>query len=118
MIEPFLNLQAPVRRHERRHSATEPIIKVPAGLPADLQHVPKPLGCDERGARPLPFEQRVGGHGRAMDDGIAGGRGQSPQPFQHRLCRIRGSREHLEGLQAPVLVHHEIGEGAADVNAD
>ena len=102
MIEPFLNLQAPVRTHERRHSATEPIIEVSTSLPANLQHVPKPLRRDERRARPLSFEQRVGGHGRAMHDGMAGDRGQPPQPFQDRLCRIRGSREHLEGLHATV----------------
>ena len=120
MVEPFLHFQAPVLRHERGYSATEPIIEISTGLPADLQYVSKPLGRDERGTRSLAFEQRVGGHGRAVHHAIPGGRGQSAQPFQHRLSRIGGSREHLEGVYITdvMVVDHEIGEGAADVDAD
>jgi hypothetical protein len=93
---------------------------------ANLERVPEALGGQERGARALALDERVGGQGRAVHDGADGAGGRS-RFFEERrdtlLDRVRrvfrGGEDLAHARGAGRLVdHHEIGEGAADVHAE
>ena len=89
---------------------------------AELQHVAKALGGDEPDLGDLAFEQRVGGRGRAMDDGLhGGGIGAGRGERRHEADRLVVDRgRHLGELDlvGARIDRQKVGEGAADIDAD
>jgi hypothetical protein len=87
------------------------------------------LGRQETDLRPLPLEQRVGGDGRAVNDRFGLGQqpvevraelgGQEREPVDQadgRVGRRRGALGDRD--RAALLDEDEVGERAADVDAD
>ena len=95
----------------------------------DFQRIPKALGRKKPNLGALALEHAVGRHGRAMHEKCAlaqdvthGTTEIARQPLQtsdDTSARIGRDRWHLDDDAEPVAVgQHEIGEGAADVDAD
>ena len=95
-------------------------------LPADFQHVAKPGGRYQGGARAFALQDHVGGDGGAV---------QHPRDLPGRAARLRQHVQHAggeglrrigrraRGLAAPGpaalrVVQGDVGEGAADVHGD
>ena len=85
----------------------------------------KPRGGDQRDARALALQDRVGRDRRAVHDlrdvvdpeRAAGER--RLEPLGDTAAVVLGRREHLGALDRAVgCQEHEVGEGAADVDAD
>ena len=57
---------APLGRHQRRRMGRAQAVEVGARLAAELDDVLEALGGDERRARALALQQRVGRDGRAV----------------------------------------------------
>ena len=122
VVDALGHLEPQRPRHDRGLPARQvEAVQVIALLPADLQHVAEPPRRDQGGPRPPPLQHRVGRHGRAV--GQAGDLlvrpEQDTEPFQHRLGGIAG-RQDLLHPQRPAgqRLRHQIGEGAADIDAD
>ena len=124
--QPFAHLAAQVSRHEGRRRIDEQVVHVVATLVANLERVPEALGGEERRARALALDERVGGERRAVHDRADGARG-SPRLLEERrdalLDRVRRvfrrgeNLAHARGARR-LVDHHEIGEGAADVDPE
>src|SRR5262249_13158830 len=91
---------------------------------ADLQHVPEPLGGDESDPRALALEDGVGGDGGAVANffdsrtGQAGLRKYFRKPIDDRPRLVLDARRPLLWMDAAVGAdEHDVGEGAADVDA-
>ena len=119
-IDPFADIEAQMARHERHRLAETEIVKVGPVAAADLQHVAKAGGGDERRLDALAFGDGVDHRGAAMDEETDLGRfdGGHFQRAQHALGQIAGRRQRLFGphLLGLVVVIEEVGEGAADVD--
>ena len=79
------------------------------------------LAGDEADARALAFEQRIGADGRAMHDGGESAiRPSASSPATNPLASSPRCDGVLAVAKRPVVgfVRHEIGESAADVDAD
>ena len=87
------------------------------------------LGGQQAKLRPFVFQQRVGRDGGAVDDAVGlaeqGGAieteafGQPGQPVQHAERRVLRGRGHLRKRRhAGRIDRDQIGEGAADIDAD
>jgi hypothetical protein len=77
------------------------VVELRPVLAADLDHVAEALGGDQRGARPGPLEQGVGGHRHAVGEGLGLLDPRGPQGGHHPLGLVTGRRGHLAGHQAP-----------------
>ena len=92
------------------------------GAPAELEGVAESAGGDEPALRALAFQDRVGGDGGAVHDGLdrCGGR-TARIDTRHEAVGLRagGARDFgdLESTRLPVEGEH-VGEGAADVHTD
>ena len=89
---------------------------------AELQHVAEALGGDQPDLGDLAFEQRVGGRGRAVHQGLHGGGigiGRGERRHEADRLVVDGGRHlgELDGVGARVD-RQKVGEGAADVDAD
>ncbi len=100
------------------------VVKLVAHLAADLQRVAKTLGGDKADARTLPLEHGIGRDRRPVRE--AGDRRRRDavlvvQPAQRlgggEAAVLRGRRQ-LHGQHAVRAGADDIGEGAADVDAD
>ena len=85
----------------------------------------KPSGDDERGAGAGALQQRVGRHGRAVDQEVDGRRGDAEALDQlagaaHDALGLLARRTGLRELQPAGgdVVQRKVGEGAADVDAE
>lgn len=88
---------------------------------AHFQHVAEARRGDERGARALALQKRVGADGRAVDDGAERrDRPEAPQPFEEAHGLVAAVRGHLGRLETPRIrvVVEQVGEGPADIDAD
>src|SRR5262249_19412915 len=91
--------------------------------PGDLQYLPEALGGDQPDLRALALQDRVGGHGRAvqqMGDLAAlhpGLRADQVDavPYPGRLVLRRGGRLGPPGRSGLLVDEQHVGEGAADV---
>ena len=121
---PFRHRKAQLARHQRRRQLEVEVVVLVALLVAHLEHVAKALGGDERGARALALDQRVGGERGAVhqDADIPGGERRGGEhfrdSFEHsRLGRARRG-QHLGRMAPAGVLQHDVGEGAADVGGE
>jgi hypothetical protein len=115
-----------VPRNEGRMLVEEEVVEVVAELALDLQQVAETRGGDEERARAFALDDEVGAQGRPVHDLLhlaqahAGRLEQRVEPAHHALREIPRGREllaHEYRARAHVL-EHEIGKGAADVEAE
>ena len=122
----FADLEAEVAWHQRRGKPDAQIEQVVAPLKSDIERVAKTGGDQHRGRRAPPLDERVGDEcgpvdqRRDLGDGDAGLGGQCTNPLDHRLRRIVRRGQPLMGhdLAGGVVEQGEIGERAADIDAD
>ena len=73
--------------------------------------------------RPRPFDQRIGGEGRPVDDLINLRRGDSGlaanllHPVEDHICRGNIDRQHFGRKRSCADLMHDIGKRPADINA-
>ena len=88
-----------------------------------FDHVAKPFGRDQGGARAAPFDQRIGGQRRAMNDDVDLGQGNARRfghngdPVEDRLFRRGVVGQNLGRIELPADVKRDVGERAADIGA-
>jgi hypothetical protein len=104
----------------------------PAGQPAghegpgDLQHLPEALRGDQADGGALALEDRVGGHGRAVQhrrdvgqlDARLGARLADAGEHADRLVGRGGGGLGPPGAAAALLDQQDVGEGASDVDSE
>jgi hypothetical protein len=126
-VEPLGDAQAaPARGEERRHLGIHAEVVHPRALhPAHLEQVLEALGGEDGGHRALVLEDRVGRDGGAVDEaldvgGLRAGQGEHPgDRGRDAVQEVLGRAGHLRQRQAALGVEgHDVGEGAADVDAD
>jgi hypothetical protein len=113
--------QAP--RHQRLRQLDEQIVELVLVLAPHLERVAKARGRDEPGGRALAFDQRVGEqrrrvhHARHVAVSEPLGLEQPLDAGDHAAVRSVGSRELLMAVRhrCALVVHDDVGEGAADV---
>ena len=120
-VHPLGDLQAQLARDQRLEGALEPVGRRPRAA-AQLQDVAEAARGDEPGARALALEEGVGGRGRAVDDDlqIRGRRRGLGEGGQDAVGLVADGRRHLGHAHGAggLVEEHEVGEGAADVDAD
>jgi hypothetical protein len=91
---------------------------------AHLDHVAETCRGDQRRARAAPFDQRIGGQRRAVDD-LADLRRADPRlgadlmhPVDNRILGGGIGGQHLGRMAGPRQFQHHIGESAADIDAE
>ncbi len=121
--DPFRDLEAQMARHQRRRLLPQRIVEPRHADPAQLQHVAKAAGGQQRAARALALQDRVGGDGAAMQHGIeAGGiERQLAGELRHALhdrrsIVVRSRGQLVAGHQAGVGDEGHVGERAADID--
>ena len=67
-IDALAHRQAQPARHQRRRQIDIEVVLLEAVLVADLDHVAKTFGGEQRGLGALPLDQRIGGERGAVDD--------------------------------------------------
>ena len=88
-----------------------------------LDHIAKPFSGDQRRLGPAPFDQGVGGKGRAMDDlvdvaGINTRLGQNlMHPVDDRVFRGRIGGQHFGRENLRAFFQNNVGKCAADIDA-
>ena len=125
-IDPFGDLEPPAPRHQHRRRVLQQIVKIGARRTAQFQDVAHAARRDEAGARALVLQQRVGDHRGGMRQQRHIGRIDAvgiqtlADAVDHRLAEIlRRGRQLGDGDAAGVLLHQgDVGEGAADIDAD
>jgi len=88
---------------------------------ADLEHVAEAAGGDEADGAHAALDDRIGDERGAVGEGgtAAGHAGDRRQAVEHAARGVGRRGRHLERRRPPGRVAgHEIGEGAADVDAD
>ena len=100
------------------------VVQVPAALAADLEHIAKAPGRDQRRLGIAALEQRVGGDRGPVDHGADRGRidAGAGDRVHHPDRRILGRGQHLGladllGGIGPRVPREQVGEGAADIDA-
>ena len=115
--------KAMLARNQRRGQTDAEIVLVEAVLGAHLDDVSKTLRRHEGDARAAPFDQRVGGQRRAVDDAIevggthAGLSATVARPSRIACSGARMGRQRLGRVQPTGDVEHDVGESAADIGA-
>ena len=89
---------------------------------AHLDHIAKPFGGDQSGFRPAPFDQRVGGQGRSVND-LTNVSGRDPRlgadlmhPIDDRVFGCAVGCENLDRMLHLPLLQYDIGEGSANID--
>ena len=101
------------------------VIQLGAALTANLQHVFKSEGGDQRGSTTFTFQQGIGCDGRAMDE-IGAGFPISVDKTRTGLAnslhdahrRIAGGRRQFVDLQPAIFQYGYVGESAAHIDSD
>jgi len=113
-------------RHQRIGEAQEQVVDVVALLDAELEHVAEAARRQQPEPRAASFDQRVGDQRRAMQqlahvgDRNAGCRADAANTVERAVGRIlrRGQALVQRDSARRRIEQHEIGEGAADVEAE
>ncbi len=120
-----LECQRVLERRAYRLEEQVVAVLLDACLPAQPEEIAEARGGDESRAGAASFEDDVGGQRGAVHDAADRTRGQLRlrerrlQPAPHADERIVRRREHLDDvLGTRAVVHHHIGERAADVDTD
>ncbi len=124
-IDPLVDDLAEIALDQRRGLLPGEVVELGHAERADLQHVAKALGRYQPDAGALVFEDGVGGHRRAVADlldhvaGEAGLLEQLAQPLDDRLGIVADAGGDLLGVDGAVGAQQDdVGEGAADIDAD
>jgi hypothetical protein len=120
------HFEAQVPRHQRRRRFQEQVVQVVAGFLADLDGIAKALGGQQADLAAGALDDGVGDqrravHHRMQRDGGQSGLLQQPRDARgDRFGGIVGRGEALAGRDqvAGGVVQHEVGERAADIDAD
>ena len=115
----------PLGRDQRRGVRGAQPVEVGTVLAPERDQVGEALGGQQRGARALALQQRVGRHRHAVREGLDVARlaASAPQRGAHRVHDaarlVVGRARRLRRDQPPVLEReHRVGERAADVNPE
>ena len=112
-------------RHQRRRRVGPELVGRHPYVAAKLQHVAEAAGGEQRGARALALDDRVGDQGGGVRDAAGAGDvlgvdgAERPQAFEDADRGVRRSRQALldvDGAGA-LVVQDEVGERAPDVAA-
>ena len=126
-LHAFGNLERELRVDRRCRGGEEEVVPVVLhpSLPAQTEEIGESLGDDERERAALLFEDHVGGERRAVDDPrhVARCHARAAQYMPDALddsdARVVGRGRHLVDVEVAVGVgEHDVGERAADVDAD
>jgi hypothetical protein len=115
------HLEAPLRGYDRLRWVCIEVVQIRPRLASDAQHITESARGHHGRASAFALQDRVGGHGRAMDYRRAVRElPQLCESAQHGLGRVARGRQHLACVVAPAscVEHDEVGKRAADVNAD
>ena len=125
-VDPLVDHPAQIALDQRRAACPRRVVEPGHAQRADLQHVAKALGGDQADARALVLEDRVGGDrgavadlldGAAVEAGLARRPRSSPSTMACGV--VADARRDLLGVDGAVgAEQHDVGEGAADVDAD
>jgi hypothetical protein len=122
VADAFGHFEDAVARDERYVLSEEQVERVRPIDPADLVDVAKALGRYERGARALPFENRVDRYGRTVDDELGRcGRGtRNVNRVEYTDYKIvRGGEGLAEAYQTRRRIENRrVGKRSADIDAD
>ena len=119
------DFKAQVARHERNELASQTPRSRPVAA-THLEHVGKSFGRDQTRARQFALQQRIGGHGGAMDDrhdagevltGLLHTSGMG-KPGHEPACLLAARRWHLDDAHstARLVQDEEIGERPPDIH--
>ena len=125
-VHAFGHFQAMAARHQRIREVQEQVVDVVALLGAHLQDVAEAARGDQAEARAAALDQGVGDQRGAVDDVAdvgerqAGGAQQLGEAFQRADGWVvrRGQALVQADFVAFRIQQYEVGEGAADVEAD
>ena len=120
-VDALGHLEAQLPRDERLEGALQ-AVRGRAGAAPELQHVAEAARGDQPGPGALALEQRVGRRRRAVDErlDLAGRDASFGERREHALRLVPRRGRHLGGPDGAgrLVEQHEVGEGAADVDAD
>ena len=120
-VDTLGHVEAQLARNQRLEAAAQPPAARP-GASTELKGVAEPAGCDQPALRALAFQDRVGGDGGAVHQGLDGPGGSAARvDSRHEalglcagcardLCNLESARLAIEG--------EYIGEGTAYVHTD
>lgn len=114
--------EAQAARRQRLRLVDAEVVLIVTALGADIEHVAKALGRDQRGLGAAPLDDGVGRERRAVDKhvDVADMRARigkdKPHAVQHRLLGPLRSRQHLARLAHLTHVQHDIRERATDID--
>ena len=123
--------QAQIPLHQRRHVGVAVVVLLLPHPAPHLQRIAQPRRGDQPAARAGMGERGIGRDRGAVHDGVDAAhirgqrqrhralRGDLVQPRQHRDGRVlRRAEDFVDARRRARLGHEEIGEGAADIDAD
>jgi hypothetical protein len=125
-LDPFRDLEATMAGHQRLRPGDVEVVELELPLAADLERVRESRGGDEPGGGALAFDEGVGEQGGGVNHTCDAG-GVDPilaehpgQAGRHRAGRVlvRGEDLAVDLASAVVIVDDDVGEGAADVDAE
>src|SRR5262249_34867533 len=110
--QPLVDLAREMPRHQRSVAVKEQAVGLRAIAPADDVDVARAAGDDKPGSCPRPFDQRVDGNGRAMDQLVdySGGESALADAIDDallQLCR-RGEALCLNEAPAAFVQSHPV----------
>jgi len=122
----LIDFAAQLARHQRFGFLNREIVQFVLSLAADLEHVTKSGRRDQPGQGAAPFDERIGEQGRRVYHALELGRLQAVvaqnlvDSGQHgtRGRIVRGEHLAAEPARGLVLPGDDIGEGAANVDAE
>ena len=123
---PLRNFQPQVPGHQRRRALDVDVVQLVLALPPDLQGVGEAGGGEQARHRSLALDEGIGEEGGGMHHArdvrrVHSALSEQPRyPGGHGARRVVGRGEDLAvDLVSPlVIVDDEVGEGAADVDAE
>ena len=123
-VEPLGDGETPLPGHQRHRLLHVDVVLLETALRAHLDGIAETLGGDQRGARALALDHRVGGERGAVDDqrhlvrGDAARLHRLREALAHAFFGRVGCRQHLRREPLSPSLEHDIGEGAADIDSD
>jgi hypothetical protein len=125
-VDALAHLEAEVAWHQGRRRVLEEVVETGAGRAPELQHVATAARGDERGARALALQQRVGDDGGGVGQPADVGGGDTvaahrdAEPLHHSVREVARRGRHLDHRRRPARLvgEDDVGERPADVHAD